>query len=903
MKGKEKTSHMASLAFYCSDSGYMPWAMERPDRLELKLDKSSYAPGETARLSIKSPFKGKALITISQDKVQSVKVIDLQNETQEISLPVEEIFAPNAYCAVTVIRPVDPEKDWISYRAYGIVPIMLDNSNHNMKVNINAPKSSSPKETVKLNIEVEGREQAELSVVLVDEGVLRLTGFKTPYPFDFFYGKRGNNIATSDIYSLLIPEFGKKKVGADSTPSGDGNPGYDPKKHLNPISAQRVKPTVLWQSKIVTDNSGRASAEFEIHQFTGNLKIMVVAVANNDFGSATEDLKITEPLMVKPTLPRVLSVNDEFILPVSIFNSTGKDTDVAISVETSEGFAINGEKSLTLNIANGKEGMTSFKLKAPSSPQKAEIKIRASGAGYATDSVTELAVRPPVPFTTMAGSGALKASGSQKISIPGSWLKGTEKYDLAVTSLPALQFAGGLKYLMQYPYGCIEQTTSCSFPLLYLKDIAALVDPKKYSSAMVDNYINAGIARVLAMQTYSGGFGMWPEDRSTYDWGSIYAADFLVEAEKAGYAVPTLSKDVALDYCEKILAGKDEDNSLELKTYSCFVLAKAGRIKSSWIRRLQELKDKLPGYSKFHVAAALYRLGDKKAVSEILGHGLPDNKVERQTGDSLNSYTKENAIALSVYMDIDPENAMVPILVKRLQGSMKNGNLETTQDNAQALLALGKYARFVRSQDTDYSGTISVDGKVVSEFDNQRGARVEGAVISGKTVELSLKGKGVAYYYWSSEGVPVSGKVDEKDSGLKLRRSFFARAGKTLNMNKIKQGEIIVVDISIDASLAYKNVLVEDLLPACFEIENPRIVTSETVEWIKKDMFEPGHIDIRDDRLLLFTDLPGTNNMHYRYVVRAVTKGKFILPAISASCMYDPSIMSVSGQGNIEVGD
>ena len=119
----------------------------------------------------------------------------------------------------------------------------------------------------------------------------------------------------------------------------------------------------------------------------------------------------------------------------------------------------------------------------------------------------------------------------------------------------------------------------------------------------------------------------------------------------------------------------------------------------------------------------------------------------------------------------------------------------------------------------------------------------------------------------------------------------------------MKQGEVIVVDISIDAGLAYKNVLVEDLLPACFEIENPRIATSETVEWIKKDIFEPGHIDIRDDRLLLFTDLPGTSNMHYRYVVRAVTKGKFILPAVSASCMYDPSIVSVSGQGDIEVGD
>ena len=903
IKGKDKISHTASVGFYCSDSGYMPWAMERPDRLELKLDKTSYAPGEIANLSIKSPFKGKALITISQDKVISVKVIDLQNETQEVPIQVEEMFAPNAYCAVTVIRQVDPDKDWISYRAYGIIPITLDNSNHKIKVNISVPQSASPKETVKLNIEVQGQEQAELSVALVDEGVLRLTGFKTPDPFEFFYGKRGNNIATSDIYSLLIPEFGKKKIGADSTPGGDKNPTYDPKKHLNPISAQRVKPIVLWKSSIVTDKDGKATAEFKIPAFSGNLKVMIVAVANNNFGNAQEDIKITEPLMIKPTLPRVLSVGDEFILPVSIFNSTGKDGEVAVSLEPSEGFVVSGGKTFNLSIKDGKEGIASFKLKAPPSPQKAEIKIKASGIGYATDSITELAVRPPVPFTTMTGSGAIKAPGSQNIGIPGSWFKGTEKYNLVVTSFPALQFAGGLKYLMQYPYGCVEQTTSCSFPLLYLKDIAALIDSKKYSSAQVDSYIDAGITRVLAMQTYSGGFGFWPGDRSTYDWGSVYATDFLVEADRAGYAVPTFAKDVALDYCEKILAGKDEDNPLDLKAYSCFVLAKAGRIKSPWIRRLQELKDKLPEYSKFHLAAALYSLGDKKAVSDILGQGLSDKPIERQTGDSLNSYTKENAVALSIYMDIDPENPIVPVLVKRLQGSMKNGNWETTQDNAQALLALGKYAKFVRSQDTNYSGIVSVDKKTIAEFDNQKGVTIDSAVIGGKTAELSLQGKGIAYYYWSSEGVPLSGKVEEKDKGIKVRRSFFSRDGNSLDVNRIKQGEVIVVDIAIDTGLAYKNVLVEDLLPACFEIENPRIATSETIEWIKKDMFEPGHIDIRDDRLLLFTDLPGTSNMHYRYIVRAVTKGKFVLPAISASCMYNPSIVSVSGQGNVEVGD
>lgn len=904
IKGKDAASHTASLAFYCSDSGYMPWAMDRPDRIELKLDKPSYAVGETAKLTIKSPFKGKALITVSKDKVVTTKVIELANPTQEVPLTVKDGWQPNAYCAVTVIRPVDPNEDWVAYRAYGIIPVAIDNLAHNLSVSVSSPVSAAPKDKVKVDIEVKNAqgmpEDAEVSLALVDEGILRLANFKTPDPLEFFYGKRGNNIVTSDIYSLLIPEFGKKKIGADSTPSGDRAP-YDPKKRLNPISAQRVKPVVLWKSNIITGKNGRATAEFTIPQFSGSLRIMAVAIGGPDFGNSEKDLKVVEPLMIKPNLPRVLSTNDELIVPVSVFNSTGKDSDVTISLETSEGFVFNSDKSFVINIKNNKEGLVNFKLKAPATPQKATITIKAQGAEYATDSETELAVRPPVPFITLIGSGSIKAPGTQAIAIPGNWLKNTGNMSLVVTSLPALQFAGGLKYLVRYPYGCIEQTTSCTFPLLYLKDIAALVDPKKFNPAQIDSYVDAGIRRVLAMQTYSGGFSFWPGYKDTYDWGSIYAADFLVEAEKAGYAVPNFAKNSALDYCEKILSGKEED--YELKAYSCYVLSKAGRLKASWIRRLQEVKDRLPEYSRFHLAASLFALGDKKAVQEIMGAGMPDTKIERETGDTLNSYTKANAIALSVYMDIEPGNPIVPILVKRLQGSMKNGNWETTQDNAMALLALGKYASYVKHQDPSYSGTVSVDGKIIAEFDNQKDLTMENQLLAGKDAQISMQGTGTAYYYWVSEGVPASEKIEEKSNGISVKRSFFSRDGKPLNMARLKQGDVIIVDITFNSMAAYMNVVVEDLLPACFEIENPRIATSETVEWIKKDMIEPGHVDMRDDRLLLFTDLDVKNNLHYRYVVRAVTKGKFILPAINASCMYDPSIMSVSGQGYVEVGD
>jgi uncharacterized protein YfaS (alpha-2-macroglobulin family) len=265
------------------------------------------------------------------------------------------------------------------------------------------------------------------------------------------------------------------------------------------------------------------------------------------------------------------------------------------------------------------------------------------------------------------------------------------------------------------------------------------------------------------------------------------------------------------------------------------------------------------------------------------------------------SSVKANSTALSVLMDIEPNNPLIPDLVNRIKNEMKNGQWGTTQDNAQALVALGKYARYLGKQNVSFTGAISLDGKQVGQFSHTEPLYLKGKELAGREVSLSLEGQGDAFYYWSAEGVPSSGKIEEKDSGMNVRRVFLTKEGNPLDPTTINQGDTIVVDISIKANAMYKNVVVVDILPAAFEIENPRIATSEKIDWLTEKSFEPGHVDVRDDRLLLFTDMPSTETVHYRYIVRAVTKGKFILPAISASCMYDPTVESISGQGQIEV--
>ena len=828
--------------------------------------------------------------------------------TQEVPIKITDDFSPNAYCSITVIKPLESSQQWVSHRAYGIIPIMLDNSFNKLDVSIKTKDEIEPRDDLAIEIEVRDADgqpkEAELSVVLVDEGILQLTNFKTPDPYEFFYGKKSNSIYSYDLYSLLLPEYEQERVGSDSTPSADLKKelSFDPKKHLNPISAKRVKPAVLWQGTVLTDIDGKARHEFRIPEFIGSLRIMVVAVGADEFGNNQKDVKVTEPLIITPTLPRFLSMNDRAMVNISVFNNTGEDGTASISayqVQKNRSDVTGPE--WVLNVGNNSEEAIDVPIVHSGKPGKIEIKIRAELNDYKSERTIELPIRPPVPYTAISGSGRITAPADVPVAIPGNWLKGTEGYSLVVMPLPGLQFAGALKYLARYPYGCIEQTTSCVYPLLYLKDIASAVDSDKYSPQVLNGYIDTGIRKILSMQTYSGGFAMWPGYQKPYNWGSIYATDFLVEADRAGYTINKRSKKRALQYLEKLLS--DDDVSLNLKAYCCFVLSKAGKIKHSWVRRLQEKSQELSASSKFYLASSLSFLGDSKAASLILGEGLPDEDIKRETGEGLRSYVKENSIALSTYMDLDPENSMVPILVKRLELSMINGDWGTTQDNAQALLALGKYARYIEDNQDNYTGEIIIGKETVAQFDNEQKADLKGLDLGEKDIVISVKGEGNVYYYWSAEGVPLKEKVEEKDRGIRIRRSFYKRDGSEVTLNRIEHGEVIVVDIAIDADMAYQNVLVEDLLPACFEIENPRLVSSEKLNWIQEDSFEPDHIDIRDDRLLLFTDLPDTKDLHYRYIVRAVTKGKFIIPAISASCMYDPSIISVSGQGSVEVKD
>ena len=919
----------ADIRFYCSGAGYVPWAKEQPSRIELVADKEAYAPGDEAVVLVKAPFAGQALLTVESDRVHVARSMVMEANTAEFRFPVDGAFGPNVYCTATVIRKVAPEGEWAAHRAYGAVPIVLDSQPRRLAVTVQAAEEVRPGQPLRVALQVRdatgaGR-RAEVTLAAVDEGICQLTRYRTPDPWEFFFAKRSLAVGTSDIYSLLMPEVAKKQVGGASAAGGDGNePDYDPRL-FNPVSADRVRQVALWRSGIETDDEGRAEVVLDVPEFTGQLRLMAVAAGARDFGASERPTLVKKPLLVRASFPRFVAPGDRFTVPVTVFNNTGAGGTVAVATEATGGLEFMTGAPERIEVEDGRDATLLLGVRAPGTPGPATLSITARLGGETTVERVELAVRPPTTLTFTSGSGSIEPGTTARIPFPDGWLEGTDSYSLSFSTLPTLKLGASLRYLVRYPYGCIEQTTSCGFPLLYAGDIIDAVDPERFDKDAAADFLQAAIDRVLSMQGYNGGFGGWPGYWHPYPWGSVYATHFLVEAKKAGCDVPGDNLDAALDYLDGMLA--DDGIHQAAKAYACYVLALAGRPNASWTYRLWEEREELAAYSRVHVALALALKQERQLVADFLRQAkLPEVTDRRDTGGVLYSSTRESAMLLSGFLDLNPRHPYVPLLVERLEKAMTGYHWRTTQENAFAVMALGKYARHAATQDVSLTATATLDGKELAAFTHKDKIVLRPEGVAGKAIEVATAGKGTLYFYWGAEGIPLKAEAVATDDGLMVRRRFLSRDGAELDAMRIPHGEVVLVEIAVRAGRPVENLVINDLLPAGFEIENPNIATSETIrlpslppvappgmaeggalggEVVPRlaEPLNPDRVERRDDRLIVFADLGSTRPYYHRYLVRAVTRGRFKLPAVTAFAMYDPGIRSTHGAGTVEIVD
>lgn len=905
-----------SIEFNACEAG-QEWSdrsMESQGNVELKMDKDRYLAGETARLLVRAPFTGKAIVAIESTTVLRHLVIDMTNNSTEIEIPVEASFAPNVHCSVSVMRPVKPEKLWGPHRAFGRCMLRVDSPERRLTVKLTAPEVMRPRQ--KLEIEVETLDsaghgaEAEVVVAAVDEGICMLTAFQVPDPYSFFFAPRWSGVSQHDLYQLLMPELEEHLAGDTSLPGGGELASLG--RRLNPVRARRFKPVSLWSSSFRTDSAGKAKISMDVPEFTGQLRLMAVAVDKQRFGNVSAAVKVKRPLIVQAGLPRFLAPGDKCDMPVHVFNETGEDGEAVVTVSCRGPLECDGSTTTVRRVHVPKASSTRIEIPvmARGLPGAGVCRIEVTMGQERFDEEIELPIRPPVSRVTLRGSGRVEPGTSAQIEMSTAWVDGTATNDVWISNLPAIELGSGLSYLLQYPYGCLEQTTSKSFPLLYLHDLAGQIRPGWLEQGQVARFVDDGIARILSMQRRNGSFGAWAGSEA-YMWGSVYATHFLIEASNAGYNVPVDRLRSALAYLVATAAGRshgDDEESTDIYTrsYAVYVLALAGKPQHGIIGRLRQLPDfERDRMCRVNVAAALMAGGLRKDAHELLtGLNIAESPTQlRETGGSLRSSVRDDAILLATLVDADPAGILLPAMVQRINKARISGRWYTTQENALALMAIGKYCRYLAKDRAPLEGSVSWNnGTKSTMFSNREEFHAIIPELATGFITVTNAGKGPLYYAWEVSGIPTNTRMKEQCSGIAVTREILEANGDAVKSAELVQGRLYVVRLAFkDLTGGLENIVIEDLLPAGLEIENPNLKTSQSVSWLKDVQTLPVlHADIRDDRLILFP-APFSGSTKYYYTVRAVSSGTFAMPPVTAECMYNPEIRSIQGAGVVSV--
>lgn len=870
--------------------------------IDIELDKSSYQTGESAKVLFKTPFSGRMLVTMETDKVVSYQYVNVDKRTASVDLKLTAEHLPNVYVTATLIKPHEVSEIPLTV-AHGYQSIRVEEKSRKIPVEIVAQKTVRSRTHQKVTVKASPNSLVTLAAV--DNGVLQVSGFTTPDPYNHFYASKALEVNGYDLYPLMFPEL---KARLSST-GGDGE--AEMSKRTNPMPAKRVKIVSYWSGITKANGSGEASFEFDIPQFSGEVRLMAVAYKDESFGNGESAITVADPLVLSTALPRFLSPKDTVTVPVVITNTTNKSTTATASLNVSGPLQVVGSKSQSVTLNANSENRAIFQIVAAPVVSTAKVNVEVQGLGEKFSDAIDISVRPASPLQVQTGSGSLTGGGAQAVSIPtNDFLPGSSDYQLIVSRNPALELGKQLRYLVQYPYGCTEQTISTAFPQLYYADLSEQMQMRKSDRNNANWNVLEAIRKIKLRQLYTGGLTLWDGEGTENWWTTVYAGHFLVEAQKAGFDVNKslldgvlarlngrLKKLETIDY----YYNQKEHKKIAPKevAYSLYVLALAGKPNIAVMNFYKSNQQYLSLDAKYLLSVAFAIAGDKTKFRELLPSSFSGEISVAQTGGSFYSDIRDEAIALNALLDVDPGNAQIPIMAKHVADKLKQRTWFSTQECSFSFLSLGKIARAANK--ATVTADIKVNGKSIGKAGDGT-VRFSAKQLGGTNVEIAAKGEGRLYYFWQSEGISASGSYKEEDSYLKVRKKFYDRFGRVLSGNTFKQNDLVIVQITLEKAYSgsIENIAITDLLPAGFEIENPRTKEIPGMEWIK-DANTPTALDVRDDRINLFVDMNyGTRQVYY-YAVRAVSPGLYQMGPVSADAMYNGEYHSYNGAGVIRV--
>ena len=903
----DQTPQYSTLSFYSYGGRCEIVQAARPSLIKLTLDKESYEIGQEAHVRVESPFDGKGIVALQGESIQKIVPLDIQNNVGEATFKIEAAQFPNVWVEATVIHALEENKSQVyPFSSFAMAPLTVRDRRKQLQITFpSLPKEVRPAGAHELQIEARDAEgkpvEAELTVAAVDEGIHSMTDYQSPDPCQWLCRSRRPDLRRAHYYDKIAYDFEKPAPGGDGV---EGEMG----KRISPPDETWIRTVALWAENVKTGPDGRATVALDIPEFTGQLRLAAVAWTDKAAGARSENLFVRRPHMLRTSMPRFLYPGDTFRSRAVLFNQSAAACKARLSWSAG-GALLESAGSKEIELPAGGEGRFSVDLAAGQSIGQGQIRWEAvylDAEGKELERLAELApipVRAPAAYETRVELAALKPGESRTFRLAGVLDDERAEMELTAGANPLLRLQKALEYVADYPYGCVEQTTSRLMPLYLLRKNADLVEASLKEAGPIEDSIETGISRLLAMQTASGGLAFWPGGPTPHPYGSVYALHFLTLAKNdREFDVPEPSLKALQDYVRQLALDWTDSSpsALFLRAYAVYVLALNGDLDAiQQIERFDTLA--VPQPARFLLAAALaHATRDVDRVKLYLAKAPSQPYDVREPDQTLSSDIRNRAVELLCLLQIGGQEEEAAKRAGQLVSFLESRHHGTTQETAFVVTALSQYLCGLSANIDEASAAIVGPDREEKEI---RGRAIYEASHAGKGGEFTVSNTGKAdiFVNLTTRGIPEHADASPKSEGVGVRRAFYSAAGEPCSGSVFQHADSYFVELAIDCEAAVKNLIVTDLLPAGFEIENPRLDPKARFEAAAAGAVVPSHLELRDDRLVLAFDGLDEGPHTYQYAVRAVTPGAFQHPPVRAECMYDAAIYGQSAPSPIEV--
>jgi alpha-2-macroglobulin len=914
----DATPQYSTKAFGYYHGHYWMADPSRPSLIDVSLDKERYAVGDIATVRVESPFDGKCVLALQGERLLDVLVVDIKDGLGQAQIEVKDEHFPNAWIEATAVHAVEPDSPQVyAYASFAMVSLSVDQPKRRLDVAfVELPEEVKPAQDVTFTVTTKdggGQPvQAELTLAIVDEGIHQITGYESPDPYAWVARPRRPDYNRAHYYDRVAYDFERVVPGGGKTPLA---------KRTLARNDNWIEPVALWSGTAMSDENGVFKTTVTLPEFSGQLRLVVVAAGKEAVGSLSEKLLVRRKYTLRANLPRFTLPRDRFHAGAIVINHGKEPVTARVSWSVS-GALRGGEGSQNVPVPAQGETLVPAEIDAGSAIGPGAVRwvaaiLDATGAEVERlEQELALPVRAPAAYQSDHELVTLQPGESRTFRNTRFLDDDLSELALHVSGNPLTRLGPALSYLVGYPYGCVEQTTSRLFPMYLLRknaDLLAAARPEGQGETedrvlqKAQEYTKAGIDRLFAFQTGSGGLAVWAGHERPYPYGSVYALHLLTLLKKdKQWDLPAGNLVELQNYVRRIAYTPDDkgSDSLYTRAYAIYVLALDGELRA--IEQIGRFDDKtLPTAARYLLAAALaMHTEDNPRVAMYLDTAPQIPVKERRPSGSLSSPIRNQAVQLYALNQVQGREKEAAELAGHLEAFITGKRHGNTQETAFVIAALAGYmdkiARDIEGAKVDVTDARAVVHQVTGAA--RYAGRHQG---KGGSFTVDNSGPVPMYVSFTSRGVPANPDLNPVREGIAIARKLYTSDGEPLDAGgglSLSQTRSYVMGIELQVDLPrVENLVVVDKLAAGLEIENPRLSVDLPQAVPLKSTVSPSHVDLRDDRLVLAFNSIGAGTYHFYYVVRAITPGTYAHPPIEAECMYDARIRGASAPGEVRV--